>query len=41
MDNDSALVQVMAWRQTGDEPVPEPMLAHFSDGYMRHSGLMS
>ena len=26
IDNKSSLVQVMAWRRTGDEPLPEPML---------------
>ena len=25
-DNDSALVQVMAWHRTGNKPLPEPML---------------
>ena len=36
IDNDSVLVQVMAWRQTGDEPLSEPTLAQFNDAYMRH-----
>ena len=36
IDNKSALVQVMAWRGTGDKPFPEPMLTQFSDAYMRH-----
>ena len=36
IDNKSALVQVMAWRRTGDKPLPEPMLAQFTDAYMRH-----
>ena len=31
-----ALVQVMAWRRTGDKPLPESMLAEFTDAYMRH-----
>ena len=30
-DNMPALVQVMAWHQTGDKPLPEPMLAEFTD----------
>ena len=34
--NKSALIQVMAWRRTGDDPLPEPMLAQFTDAYMRH-----
>ena len=28
IDNNSALVQVMAWRRTGDKPFPELMLTH-------------
>ena len=36
IDNDSALVQVTAWRRAGDKPLPEPMLTQFSDAYMRH-----
>ena len=35
-DNKAALVQVMAWRRTGDKPLPEPMLTQFTDTYMRH-----
>ena len=26
-DNDTALVQIMAWRLTVDKPLPEPMMA--------------
>ena len=36
IDNKPAMVQVMAWRRTGDKPLPEPMLAQFTDAYMRH-----
>ena len=36
IDNKSTLVQVMAWRQRGDKPLPEPVLTQFSDAYMRH-----
>ena len=32
----SPLVQVMAWRRSGDKPIPEPMMAQFIDAYMRH-----
>ena len=39
--NKSALVQVMAWRRTGDKPLPEPMMTQFTDAYMRHWGEMS
>ena len=35
-DNTSVLVQVMAWRRTGDKPLSEPMLTQFADAYMRH-----
>ena len=34
--NKSALVQVMAWRRTGDKPLPEPMMPQFPDAYMCH-----
>ena len=36
IDNNPALVQIMAWRRTGDKPLSEPMLTRFTDGYMRH-----
>ena len=36
VDNKSALVQVMAWRRTGDKPLSEPMLTQFSNAYLRH-----
>ena len=36
IDNKLVLVQVMAWRQTGDKPLSEPMLTQFTDAYMRH-----
>ena len=32
-DNKPALVQVMAWRQAGDKPLPEAMLTLFTDAY--------
>ena len=39
-DKNSALfqVQVMAWRRTGNKPLPETMLTQFTDVYMRHWG---
>ena len=37
IDNKAALVQEIAWRRTGDKPLPEPMLTQFIDSYMRHS----
>ena len=36
IDNNSALVQVMAWRRTGHKPLPELMRTQFTDAYMRH-----
>ena len=36
INNKPALVQVLAWRQTGDKPLPEPMLNQFTDAYMGH-----
>ena len=43
IDNNPALVQIMAWRQIGDKlkPVSEPMLTQFTDAHMRHLGQMS
>ena len=35
-DNKPASVQVMAWRQTGDKPLSEPMLKQFTEPYMWH-----
>ena len=31
------LVQIMAWRRPGDNPLPEPMMVQFTDAYSRHS----
>ena len=41
INNKSALVQVMAWRQAGAKPLPEPKLAQFTDAYMWNWGEMS
>ena len=38
IDNKPAMVQVMAWRRTGDKPLPEAMLTRFNDAYMWHKG---
>ena len=35
IDNMAALFQVMAWRHTGDKPLPEPMMTQFTYAYMR------
>ena len=34
IDNKSALVQVMAWRRTGDKAVSESIVAYFTDAYI-------
>ena len=36
IDSKPALVQVMNWRLTDDKPLPEQMMAQFTDAYMRH-----
>ena len=36
VDNNPALVQIMAWHQKGDKPLSKPMLTRFTDAYMRH-----
>ena len=36
IDNTPALVQVIAWCQTGDKPLPEQMLTQFTDANIRH-----
>ena len=36
IDNKPALVQVMAWCQTGSKPLPELMLTQATDTYMRY-----
>ena len=41
IDNIPALVEIMAWRRSGDKPLSEPMMVKFTDAYMRHSASMS
>ena len=36
INSNPALVQVMAWRRTGDRPLPEQVMIQFTDTYMRH-----
>ena len=36
VDNKTALIQVMAWRRTGDKPLHGLMMTQFIDAYMRH-----
>ena len=36
IDNNAALVKIMAWRQLGDKPLSESMLTQFTDAYMWH-----
>ena len=41
IDKKLALVQIMAWRQTGDKPLSKPMMVCFTDAYLRHSASLS
>ena len=41
VDNNAALVEIMAWRRTGNKPLSEPMMASFGDAYMSHGASMS
>ena len=36
IDNNQALVQIMAWHRKGNKPLSEPMRNPFTDEYMRH-----
>ena len=36
IDNKPDLVQVMAWRRTGDKALSEPVMAQFTHAYLRH-----
>ena len=38
IENNPALVQIMAWRRIGDKPLSESILTRFTDAYMRHLG---
>ena len=40
IDNNPALIKIMAWHRIGDKPLSEPMLTRFTDAYMRHYGEM-
>ena len=40
IDNNSALIQIMAHRLFGAEPLSEPMLIRFIEAYVRHQGEM-
>ena len=41
INNIPALVQIMAWRRSGDKPLSEPMMMKFTDAYMRHSASLN
>ena len=41
INNNPVLVEMMAWRQTGDKPLSEPMMVQFLDEYMYHVAPMS
>ena len=36
IDNDLALVKIMAWCRIGDKSISETMLARFTDAHLRH-----
>ena len=36
INNIPAMVQIMAWRRIGDNPLSEQMMTQFNDAYMRH-----
>ena len=36
IENNPALVPIMAWRRIGDKPLSESMLTRLTDAYMRH-----
>ena len=36
VDDNSALIQVIAWGRTADKPLPEPMPSQFTNAYIRH-----
>ena len=41
VDKNPPLVQIMAWCQTEDKPLIEPMMLWFTDAYMHHSASVS
>ena len=41
INNIPSLVQRVTWRRPGDKPLSEPMMAKFTDAYMRHSTSIS
>ena len=38
IDNNTALVKIMTWRQIADKPLSEPMLNWITDAYVQHLG---
>ena len=41
INNDPALVDILAWWLSGDKPLSEPMVAHSTNAYMCHSALIT
>ena len=41
INNITALVEIMAWCRSGNEPLCQPMMAQFTYAYMRHSTSLS
>ena len=40
INNIPSLVQITAWRRSGDKPLSEPMMDCFTDTYVRRSASM-
>ena len=41
VDNNPALIRILAWHRVVDKPLSEPMLTRFNHAYVRHKGEMS
>ena len=41
VESKSTLVQVRAWRQTGDKPLPKAMITQLTGTYMHHLASMN
>ena len=41
IDNQSPLVHMMTWQQTGNKPLPEPVMTQCHDSYLHHQASVS
>ena len=39
LNSKSASIQVMAWHQTGDKPLPESMMVQFTDAHNNQTSM--